>query len=155
MDGGSINKGIYVNGTQTATGTKSAIVPVGNEWRKLYCEEAAEVYFNDYGSATLTNGRAHIALDPTFLQTVTIDAMHPMKVFVQMNTDASVYVVKTTTGFDVIEHAGGTSNGAFDYRIVATRKGYEGVRMELGDAPFTQQTLTKQASPSPISHSSK
>ncbi len=135
--GGSSNLGIYVNGSQTATGTKSAIVPVGNEWRKLYCEEAAEVYFTDYGSGTLTNGRAHIDLEPTFLQTVTIDAANPIKVFVQMNSDAGVYVVKSTTGFDVIENGGGTSNGNFDYRIVAKRKGYESVRMEQGQPPLT------------------
>ena len=135
--GGSSGKGIYVNGTQTATGTKAALVPVGDGWRKLYCEEAAEVYFNDYGSGTLVNGRAHIALDSTFLQTVTIDTANPMRVFIEMNSETnSVYVVKNATGFDVIENAAGTSSGAFDYRIVAKRKGYEGVRMELAEPPM-------------------
>jgi hypothetical protein len=137
FDGGSsTNKGIYVNGTQTATGTKSALVPVNDGWRKLYCEEAAEVYFADYGSGTLVNGRAHIALDPTFLQTVTIGAANPMRVFIEMNSETNgVYVVKNVTGFDVIENANGTSNGTFDYRIVAKRKGYEGVRMESAEPP--------------------
>ena len=109
---------------------------MGTGWRKLYCEEAAEVYFTDYGSGTLVNGRAHIALDPIFLQTVTIDDANPIKVFVQMNSDASVYVVKGTTGFDVIEDANGTSNGAFDYRVVAKRKGYESLRMESATPPL-------------------
>jgi hypothetical protein len=118
------------------SGTKSALVPVGNEWRKLYCEEAAEVYFTDYGSGTLIKGRAHIELEPTFLQTVAIDAANPLKVFVEMNSATNgVYVTKDATGFDVIENGNGTSNGAFDYRIVAKRKGYEGVRMEQGQPP--------------------
>jgi hypothetical protein len=129
-------EGVYIVGNYTATGLKNAIVPVGNEWRKLYCEEAAEVYFTDYGSGTLTNGRAHIELDPTFLQTVTIDATHLIKVFIEMNSETNgVYVSKSATGFDVIENGGGTSSGTFDYRIVAKRKGYEGVRMESAQPP--------------------
>jgi len=129
--------GLYVNGNQTATGTKSAIVQVGPDWRKLYCEEAAEVYFNDYGSAKLVDGRAHIELDPVFLQTITIDSVNPMRVFVQMNTEISgVYVVKHATGFDVIENGGAHSAGAFDWRVVAKRKGYESVRMELASPPL-------------------
>ncbi|SRR5579883_34213 len=138
--GSSSGTGLYVNGTQTATGTKSAIVPIGNEWRKLYCEESAEVYFTDYGSGTLVNGRAHVDLDPLFVQAVTIDEAHPMRVFVQMNADVTnVYVVKGTTGFDVMEGNHGTSSGPFDYRIVARRKGFENTRMERGDGPETMR----------------
>jgi hypothetical protein len=60
-----------------------------------------------------------------------------MRVFIEMNSETNgVYVVKNATGFDVIENAGGTSNGNFDYRIVAKRKGYEGVRMELAEPPM-------------------
>jgi hypothetical protein len=129
-------KGIYVNGDQTATGTKSAVVPSGSDWRKLYCEEAAEVYFTDYGGGVLKAGLAHIDLDPTFLSTVTIDSANPMRVFVQMNSGISgVYVVKGTTGFDVIENGAMHSDGAFDYRVVAKRKGFESVRLERSNAP--------------------
>ena len=138
------NGDLYVAGNFTATGIKAATVPVGNEWRKLYCEEAAQVWFTDYGSGTLVNGRAHIDLDPTFLQTVTIDAANPMMVFVQMNTEISgVYVVKGTTGFDVIENGNGKSSGAFDYRIVAKRKGYENIRLKQGAPPLGSATISK------------
>jgi hypothetical protein len=123
--------GLYTNGNQTATGTKSAIVAVGNNWRKLYCEEATGVYFTDYGVGQLTNGRARVDLDPTFLGTVTIDATHPLQAFIEMNGPTnSVYVLKDGRGFDVIENGNGRSNAPFDYRIVAKRKGYETVRME-------------------------
>jgi len=37
---------------------------------------------------------------------------------------------KTASSFEVHELGGGTANVAFDYRIVAIRKGYEQVRME-------------------------
>jgi hypothetical protein len=138
-------EGLYSNGNWVVqNGTKSALVAVGSEWRKLYCEEAAQVWFTDYGSSTLVNGHAHIDLDPTFLQTVTIDAANPMMVFVQMNTEISgVYVVKGMTGFDVIENGNGKSSGAFDYRIVAKRKGYENIRMEQGAPPLDAAAVSK------------
>ncbi len=79
-----------------------------------------------------------------FLETVTIDSANPMMVFVQMDTEISgVYVVKGMTGFDVIENGNGKSGGAFDYRIVAKRKGYETVRMETGAPPLGATSLAK------------
>jgi hypothetical protein len=130
---------IYTIGAQTATGTKSAIVPVtadSSEWRKLYCEEATEVVFTEYGSGQLTNGRAHIELDPVFLQTVIIDALHPMRVFVELNGESNgVYVQKSGVSFDVVENNHGSANTGFDYRIVAKRKGYANVRLERGETP--------------------
>jgi hypothetical protein len=131
--------GLYVNGNQTATGTKSAAVPVSDGWRKLYCEEATEVYFTDYGSSRLTNGRCHIDLDPMFLETVTIDAQHPVMVFVQLNGEsAGVYVEKQDRSFDVIEHSHGTSNVGFDYRIVGKRRGHESERLAPVAPPVAQ-----------------
>jgi hypothetical protein len=131
--------GLFANGDWIVQGgTKSALVPIGNEWRKLYCEESAEVWFTDYGGGTIVSGHGHVDLDPMFLQSVTIDSANPMRVFIQMNTQISgVYVVKGLTGFDVFENGTGKSDGAFDYRVVAKRKGYEAVRMELGPAPLT------------------
>ena len=145
--GGSNGTGTYagyfagnvsITGTLTIGGSKSAVVPIdsaGNEWRKLYCEEAADVWFADYGSAALVNGRAHVELDPVFLRTVTIDPTHPMLVFIQPNGEtAGTFVQKGMTGFDVIELAHGTSNAPFDYRIVARRRGYESTRLERAPA---------------------
>ena len=129
-------RGLYINGDQVVTGLKSAIVSVSGTWRKLYCEESAEVYFTDYGSGNLVNGRAHVDLDPAFLAAVTVDNIYPLKAFIEMNGDTKgVYVTKGNRGFDVVENAGGTSNASFDYRVVAKRKGYEAVRMEAGEAP--------------------
>jgi hypothetical protein len=129
--------GLYVNGNQTATGTKSAVVALTNGWRKFYCEEATGVYFNDYGTGRLVDGRAHIELDPLFLEAVSIDTAHPYQVFVQMNGETKgVYVLKSKSGFDVIETSGGSSNAAFDYRVAAKRKGFESLRMEAATGPI-------------------
>jgi FtsP/CotA-like multicopper oxidase with cupredoxin domain len=130
-------QGLYANGNWVVqNGTKSALVKVGPDLRKLYCEEATEVFFNDYGSGKIVKGHGHVDLDPAFLETVSIGPENQMKVFVTMNGATNgVYVVKGTRGFDVIENMLGNSDAEFDYRVVAKRRGYESVRMEKEEAP--------------------
>ena len=122
----------YFYGNLTATGTKSAAVKVDNgEYRLLYCQESPENWFEDFGEGQLANGKAHISLDPLFLQTVAINSQNPIKVFVQLNEPdcKGTAVIRGTTGFDVIELQNGTSNASFTYRVVAKRKGYENTRL--------------------------
>lgn len=132
-------QGVFVNGNFTVTGsTKAATVPIknGSEYRKLYCEEATEVWFTDYGSSHLVNGKTIIQLDDIFLETVTIDAHNPVKIFIQMNGESKpVYVRKGEKSFEVIETDGGKSNSEFDYRIVAKRRGFEELRLEKVNPP--------------------
>lgn len=137
FDGGL---GVFINnGSFTVFGgTKAATVSIknGSEFRKLYCEEATEIWFNDYGSSHLTNGHATITLDDIFLNTVTIDENNPMKIFIQMNGESwPVFVKKGATSFEVVESNSGKSNADFDYRIVAKRKGFENLRLERVELP--------------------
>ncbi|MDP4237380.1 MAG: hypothetical protein Q8919_13110 [Bacteroidota bacterium] len=133
-------QGVFINnGSFTVFGgTKAATVPIknGSEYRKLYCEEATEIWFNDYGSSQLVGGKAVIELDDIFLNTVTIDEKNPMKIFIQMNGESNpVYVKKGATSFEVVESGGGRSNASFDYRIVAKRRGFESRRLEVVELP--------------------
>jgi hypothetical protein len=128
---------VHADGDMVATGSKPAQVKLDDGTLvRLFCEEAAEVYFTDYGESGLLGGKAHIELDPVFLQTVTIDDAHPMKVFIQVEGDCNgVYVTnKTSTGFDVVELQGGTSNIPFSYRVVCKRKYYEDARLTTPEA---------------------
>jgi hypothetical protein len=106
------------------TGAVSTIVKntVG-ERVNLYCPEAPEIYFQDYGEGQLVNGKAHIELDPDFAINVTINEKHPLRVFIQLEDDCNgVYVTnKTQTGFDVIELNGGRSNAKFMWTVTANR----------------------------------
>jgi hypothetical protein len=123
---------IHARGSFTASGTKSAEAKLDDGTIiRLFSEEATEVYFADYGDGTLHNGRAHIELDLRFLQTVTIDAAHPLRAFIQLEGDCNgVYVTnKTNTGFDVIELKGGESSAPFTYRVVCKRRYFEDQRM--------------------------
>ncbi|HWY55257.1 MAG TPA: hypothetical protein VNZ03_12385 [Terriglobales bacterium] len=122
---------IDVSGDLFCTGSKSAVVPVDGGARKvaLYAVESPENWFEDFGSGQLSNGAVTIALEPTFRQTVNTDTEY--HVFLTPNGDSrGLYVTqKTVTSFEVREQGGGTSSIAFDYRIVARRKGYEQIRL--------------------------
>jgi hypothetical protein len=119
-----------VSGDMYCSGSKSAVVPVDNGARKvaLYAVESPKNWFEDFGSATLSNGSAVIPFESTFAQTVNTASYH---VFLTPNGDCKgLYVSqKGSGGFEVRELGGGTSNIAFDYRIVAERRGYENIRM--------------------------
>ena len=133
----------------TWSGTKPATVKLSNGNQvKLFTEESAEVYFTDYGEGMLSGGKAHIDLDAVFLQTVTVDVHHPMRVFVQLEGDCKgVYVAnKTTTGFDVAELQNGNSNAVFTYRVVCKRRYYEDERLasEEQDIRFNTRMLESQ-----------
>ncbi len=94
-----------------------------NESVNLYCPEAPEVLFQDFGKGILVNGVAHITLDETFIKNVTINDKHPLRVIIQLEGDCNgVYVTnKTTTSFDVKELQNGNSNVTFTYFITANR----------------------------------
>lgn len=114
------------------TGSKSAVVTTTDYGQRLlYAVESPEVWFEDFGSGQLINGRVRINLDPVFLQTVTVNAQHPLKVFVTLTDECNgVFVKKGSDHFTVHELAGGQSNATFDWRVVAKRKSLEDLRLE-------------------------
>jgi hypothetical protein len=123
--------GVVCDGDFAAFGAKNAIVPTSKGQRKLYSQESPEAWFEDFGEGQLVDGQAHIALDPLFLETVTIDEQHPLKVFIQLNDDCSgVYVKRQAAGFEVKELKDGTGRAHFTYRVVAKRKGFETARLD-------------------------
>jgi len=120
VGGRTDNTDYKINGT----GTVSTIVKNTTGDRvNLYCPEAPEIYFQDYGQGQLVSGKAHIELDPDFAKNVTINEKHPLRVFIQLEDDCyGVYVTnKTKTGFDVIELNGGNSNAKFMWTVTANR----------------------------------
>lgn len=122
---------IDVSGNLLCSGTKSAVVPVDGGTRKvaLYAVEAPENWFEDAGSARLANGSAVVHLESIFAQTVNSGVEY--HVFLTPKGDCKgLYVAnETAASFEVRELGGGTTNIAFDYRIMARRKGYEKVRL--------------------------
>jgi hypothetical protein len=128
-DGGYCH--IDAAGNLGCTGVVAGVVGVdGNSRRvKLYPVEAPQNWFEDAGSGKLSEGQATVNLEPIFGQTVNTGIEY--HVFLTPAGDCEgLYVSnKTPKSFEVHELRGGHSSVAFDYRIMATRKGYEGVRL--------------------------
>ena len=120
-----------ISGNLTVAGSKSARVKLqdGREVA-LYAVESPENWFEDFGTAQLQAGTTRVALEPGFLQTV--DTAADYHVFITPNGDCrGLYIArKTRVGFEVRELGGGNSSVAFDYRIVARRRGFENVRLQ-------------------------
>ncbi len=137
---------IDVSGNLTCTGTKSAVVPVNGGASKvaLYAVEAPENWFEDYGSARLSNGSAVINIENMFGQAVNTDVNY--HVFLTPDGDCKgLYVSqKSPNSFEVHELGGGTTSVEFDYRIIAKRKGYENVRMADKTAQFSGHQLKRR-----------
>jgi hypothetical protein len=128
--------GVWYSGGIGGTALIQTVVKTSQGPTSLDAVTAAGCWIEDFGEGRLVNGRCHVDLDPVFLETVTIDTAHPIKVFVQLNGGdcSGVAVNKGTTGFDVVELNNGVSNGTFDYRVVAKRKGFEARRLDVCEA---------------------
>lgn len=104
---------------------------VDNNTRKvsLNAVGATEDWYEDAGSGQLSQGTASIRLDPTFAQTVNTGVEY--HVFLTPKGDCEGLYVnhESPRGFEVHELRHGTSNIAFDYRIMAKRRGHENVRL--------------------------
>ncbi len=121
--------GVYCSGNFAVTGAKSSSVPTTKGNQLVYCQESPEMWFEDIGHSKLMNGLATVNLDELFMETVLIDAAHPMEVFVQENGECSgLYVVKENDKFIVKEKNGGHSNIEFSYRVLAKRRFYQDQR---------------------------
>jgi hypothetical protein len=122
---------IDVLGNLGCSGSYNEAVKVDNGARKVsvYSMQSPENWFEDFGSGSLSHGSATIKLDPTYAQTVNTGIEY--HVFLTPNGDSKgLYVAqKSATSFEVREQGGGTSDVAFDYRIVAKRAGFEDVRL--------------------------
>ena len=141
------------SGDLFCSGSKSAVVPVdgGSRIVALYAIEGPENWFEDAGSAQLSNGASIVNLEPIFGQTVNTEMDY--HVFLTPEGDCKgLYVSqKSPTSFEVRELGGGTSSVAFDYRIMAKRKGYENIRL----ADKTKQTIDIRTQAEGMRHPSK
>ena len=113
-----------VNYKIVGTGSVSTIVKrPDNTIATMFCTEAPEILFQDYGIGELINGRACIKIDSIFSNNIIVTKEHPLKVFIQLEGDCKgVYVTnKTQNSFDVVELQNGNSNVPFSWTIVANR----------------------------------
>ena len=139
-------------------GAVSTIIEgLNGEERTMFCPEATEVLFEDYGNGQLVNGTAKIDLDPIYAKNITVNEKHPLRVFIQLEGDCNgVYVTnKTANGFEVKELANGKSNVKFTYKVIGNRADsyvngqlsskYEDLRMPIGSKrEYSGGSITKK-----------
>jgi hypothetical protein len=118
------------DGDMIAIGTKSAAVDTEDYGkRKLYAMESPQNWFEDFGSSQLVNGSVRVAIESIFAQTVNLGEDY--FVFLTPLGDCPLYVAeKTPQDFTVKAMSGLDCSIEFDYRIVASRLSYEGLRLE-------------------------
>jgi hypothetical protein len=88
-----------------------------------------------------------VSIDPVFAQTVNLD--EPYQVFLTPRGDCGLYVAEASaTGFTVRALGGQACSIAFDYRLIAKRLGYEGVRLAPAHVPA--RVLRDLESPMPL-----
>jgi len=114
-------------GLTVSGGSKAAVVATADGARSLYCEEASEVWFADYGFGRLEDGLAVIAIDPVFAETVNLG--EPYHVFLQAYGDADLYVSSRDEHTFEVRLRDGDPAAEFSYRLVAKRLGYEVERL--------------------------
>jgi hypothetical protein len=142
--------GVYYVGGLGGTGTKSAIVQTQDfGWRHLYAVESPQNWFEDFGQATLVAGEAVVSIDPIFAQTVNLgEAYHVF--LTPLGEGCTLFVVdKSSTAFTVRANEGVGCEITFDYRIIAPRLGYEGLRLEPAEDPETVAASLPSAPPEP------
>jgi hypothetical protein len=128
----TVGGNVTVKGSLKVNGTKSSVATLADGREvTLYAVESPDNWFEDFGAARLQDGAAVVLMDPTFVQSVNTGVDY--HVFLTPNADCrGLYVArKSPTSFEVREAGGGHSNVAFDFRIVARRRGYEQVRPQV------------------------
>jgi hypothetical protein len=126
-------------------GIAATVMPTSKGRVALACPESPEAWIEDFGSGSAAAGRGHIELDPMYLDCITVNDSHPLKVFVQLTSPAAnqYYVEKGKTGFDVVFVGDGADkvSATFDYKVVGKWKGNEDFRF----APVEEEAMTQVA----------
>jgi hypothetical protein len=114
---------IYVPASQFTGATN-------NEYATLYALQSPEAWFEDFGTGTLSDGKASILVDQLFASAVDLNSNYHIFLTPLGNSNGLYVFNQTPNSFEVREANGGQANISFHYRIVAKRKGYEESRFE-------------------------
>lgn len=122
------------NATVISAGSQATVVDTASEGQRLmYAVEGTGVWLEDVGTATLVNGELVISFDTAYTQAANLSADYQVFVTAKCDQPVLMYVSSQTATDFTVKGAnldGSPSSCAFNYRVVASRAGYETVRME-------------------------
>jgi hypothetical protein len=124
--------------------------PTTGDHRLLYCVEAPDSWFEDFGKATLAGGQASVQFDPDFAALVHTDDYHVF--LTEYGGNSALYVDKTTVSGFTVRAASDAGGGMFSWRVVAKRADVKLGRLAKFEMPKAPQvdpaTFPKAASAS-------
>ncbi len=152
------NGGMTTDYKVIGNGVASTLIPDhDNIPRVMFCPEAPEVLFEDYGIGKLVNGETYIKIDDILAKSMIVDEKHPLKVFIQLEGDCNgVFVTeKSINGFKVKELNNGKSNISFSWHLVGNRANtkdnngkttseFESLRLPIGPAKLKHTEVTSK-----------
>ncbi len=123
--------GISGGGDVSCTGQLKALAKTqgGSHQVETYSVQSSENWLEDFGSGHLQNGVATIRLEETFAEAANTEAEYHVFLTPRGDTQALYISNESAGGFEVRESGNGTHSVAFDYRIVAKRRGHETERL--------------------------
>ena len=124
--------GAYGTFAKTSEGESAA------EYRALTAIQSSEAWYEDFGKATLVNGKVVVKIEPLFAKTVNMGVDYHVYVTPLCNEAVLLFVSdKSAQGFAVqgVTLDGKPSQCAFDYRIVAKPVGQENTRLPAVAGP--------------------
>jgi hypothetical protein len=125
----TITGALTVTGDFSATGMKSALVKQDDgTYNRLYCLESPDSLFEDFGEASLSNGRVLVGIAKDFMAVAKTGEAYLVYLTPEDNCNGLYVGNKTADAFEVREFGGGTSNARFSYRIVAKRADVDATR---------------------------
>ena len=133
--------GIGSSGDLSCTGqVKTLSTTSSARMVETYAMQSPENWMEDFGSGSLSGGVATVSIDPAFAETANTGADYHVFLTARGDSDGLYVTNLTATSFEVHESKHGTSSLAFDYRIVAKRRGYEAQRLTDVTERFRTET---------------
>jgi hypothetical protein len=139
---------VLIGGALTVYGAKSAAVPhPDGSHRLMYCVEAPESWFEDFGKGRLECGQADVTIDPDFAAVANMEDYH---VFVTVYGQPNDLIVdgRTSRGFR-LQAGNPASTAEFSWRVVAKRKDIVGERLAKVTMPTEPALPTAPPTPEP------
>jgi hypothetical protein len=127
---------VSVFGSLGVSGGKFAVVKSSDgKYRAMHAVEAPEAWFEDFGKAKLVSGKADVRIDPLFAQHIRTDDYHVFLTSYDPACKGLGVVTQRVDGFAVQELNGGSSGGAFSWRVVGKRADLKDERMPVWEMP--------------------
>jgi len=136
---------VFIRGAFTQIGgPKSAAVPHPNgSYKRLYCMESPESWFEDFGVSELAHGSAIVKIDSDFSELVIDNGNYHVFVTAEGDCEGLYVTNKKKHSFEIRESKGGKSSIKLSYRIVAKRKDIVAPRFETVKIP-KQRTISEE-----------